>query len=308
MAVGVLPDVCVRYLTEDGGTRITVVLLSGAVETARARHHSSPVATVALGRAMVCGALLAGTVRPEGRINLQLVGKGPLGSLGVDAAGNGNVRAYLRRPQVPLPVEGAGRISTALGVGREGEVHVLMDPAGGQYSRGTSPLLSGEVDEDVEAYLHMSMQLRTCVGAEVLLDDARRVALATGVQVESLPGDNAEGVSAARARIARGGLHDLVAPHLPLQPDKLVDLVLSGATARRMDARPLRWFCPCSKDRVIAALATLGSAEIQDMIAKEGRADVSCDFCRQEYPITGDELRELLADMSEMHPSGMTQQ
>ena len=42
------------------------------------------------------------------------------------------------------------------------------------------------------------------------------------------------------------------------------------------------------------ALQSVGRDEIEDMINKDGGAEVSCHFCNRTYRFTGEELRALL--------------
>lgn len=292
-----MQDQSERFLTEDLALRVTVVVLTDAVETARQRHSASAVAAVAMGRAMLGGALLATTVRERGRINLQVVGQGPLGALAVDAHQDGRIRAYVRRPLLPLAVRVAGRTSVAGAVGRTGEIHVLTEGQGGQYSRGTAELVSGEVDEDVDHYMRTSLQIQSFTAAEVVLDDADKVTLAAGVLVEALPGGDAARVDAVRARLEHGGFLKALTDKGPTELQGLADLVMDGLVLRAMQGTPWKWFCPCSRDRVMAALSTLGEPTLREMIRDEGGADADCDFCRQHYKITADELTSLADEM-----------
>lgn len=57
---------------------------------------------------------------------------------------------------------------------------------------------------------------------------------------------------------------------------------------------PRAWHCPCSKERVMRALMTLGRGELDDMLRKDGKAEATCHFCATRYEVSGDELRELI--------------
>jgi molecular chaperone Hsp33 len=57
----------------------------------------------------------------------------------------------------------------------------------------------------------------------------------------------------------------------------------------------VRFHCPCTRDRVVAALALCGEAELRDMLARDGGAEVTCNFCNQRYQVSGTELERLLA-------------
>jgi hypothetical protein len=63
-----------------------------------------------------------------------------------------------------------------------------------------------------------------------------------------------------------------------------------GAGFRR--AVPL---LPVQPERVLARSA-LGPQEIEDMIQKEGQAEVRCEFCAEQYRVGRDELAMLIRD------------
>ncbi len=56
---------------------------------------------------------------------------------------------------------------------------------------------------------------------------------------------------------------------------------------------PLTYACPCTKDRVVRALETLGHDELEDMIKKNEKADVTCQVCGRPYLIEIEELTQL---------------
>ena len=46
----------------------------------------------------------------------------------------------------------------------------------------------------------------------------------------------------------------------------------------------------------LADIAALGPDEVEDMLAKDNGAQLTCHFCNESYQISGQELGELLAD------------
>ena len=62
---------------------------------------------------------------------------------------------------------------------------------------------------------------------------------------------------------------------------------------RVLDRRPVRFFCPCSRDRAGASLAILGSADLSAMILDDGKAEVICNFCRARYDFDDKDLERI---------------
>src|SRR5579871_30303 len=97
------PDVLVRAIARSDDLRIIAAVTTGVVREAARRHALSVPASVAVGRALTSGLLLATMAKGEERVTLQLVGDGPLGGVTADASADGTVRAYVRHPRATAP-------------------------------------------------------------------------------------------------------------------------------------------------------------------------------------------------------------
>ena len=62
---------------------------------------------------------------------------------------------------------------------------------------------------------------------------------------------------------------------------------------RVLDRRPARFFCPCSRERAGDSLAILGEADLAAMILDDGKAEVTCNFCRARYEFDDAELERI---------------
>jgi molecular chaperone Hsp33 len=91
---------------------------------------------------------------------------------------------------------------------------------------------------------------------------------------------------ASNARNLQGLLEDIF-PDLDPQP-------LDGESA----VTPVRFHCPCSRSRSVAALRLLGRDELASMLAEDGRAELTCHFCNEVYEVKGAELGELIAEFT----------
>jgi molecular chaperone Hsp33 len=264
-------DGLVRGVLPAADLKWAVCLTAGLTREAQERHVLSDAAAALLGEAIAGATLLAALEKGITRINLQLECDGPLRGLFVDASADGGVRGYVKNTEL------AG---LAAALGRGGYLSVLRDIGRGEHYRSSVELAAMQLAPDLERYFAVSDQVPT------------RVALTSGggVLLQCLPG-------ADPAVLERLG-----APLAETLPKALASG--SAATAARalfgeepfdvLATYPLTWRCPCSKDRVLRALATLGSAELLDIIAKEGKADAKCQFCGRAYEVSGDELKTLL--------------
>ena len=55
----------------------------------------------------------------------------------------------------------------------------------------------------------------------------------------------------------------------------------------------IQYWCPCTQERVLRSLGTLGIKDLEDMIQQNETAEVTCQMCGRRYSISVPELQEL---------------
>jgi molecular chaperone Hsp33 len=283
--------------------RLFVVETSALCRQACALHHLSPLASIAFSRALTGGVLLAALAKSERNINLQIAGDGPIGTVFVDADPHGTVRGYVSKNPALQPAPGV-RPKVGYAFGDKGYVNVLRADANNNYFRGTVALRSGEIDDDITEYLVASEQVDSVLGLDAVLDGQGHVQRSGGVLLQALPADGDRvSLEAERARLPAGVLYEALTKH----GDGWVEAVASQLSVERtvLEQSPIGWACQCSDKRVMAALLAVGVAELDDILAKEAKAEMRCDFCRKEYVFDRDQLmklRDLAVSAALSHP------
>jgi molecular chaperone Hsp33 len=79
-------------------------------------------------------------------------------------------------------------------------------------------------------------------------------------------------------------------------PAEILAAVLAGLDVRVIADEPVRFACPCTRARVLGALLLLGNAEIEEVSRDDGKAEVRCEFCAEQYVVDNDELAMLIRD------------
>jgi molecular chaperone Hsp33 len=289
-------DEIVRCLVADLPVRIVAALTTGVAQEAARRHAAGAAGTIAMGRGLTAGLLLASLTKDDEQVTLQVLGRGPLGGVIVDANGAGTARAYVKHPGAGRVAEGASRDSLADAIGRSGLVSVIRDVGLRENFSGATAISSGEIDEDVERYLNDSEQIESALACDTTVGAQGRVTGSAGVLVQALPGsEGALDVAVARGLLAAGALARIVSAGVPASGEELVGAVFAGRLGeiRVLDRRPVRFFCACSRDRAGASLAILGSADLSAMILDDGKAEVICNFCRARYDFDDKQLEQI---------------
>jgi molecular chaperone Hsp33 len=291
-------DHLVRCLLGQRPIRVVAALTTATSREASRRHDLDPGARVAVARAATAGLLLATLTKGNERVTVQLLGNGSLGSLSVDANDAGEVRAYVRNPTAAIEVPVGERAALGPAVGTEGLVTVLRDLGLKEVFRGQCSITSGEVDEDVEGYLTDSEQVESALGCDARVDAGLDLVAAGGVLIQCLPdaARSADVVGELRERMRGEGVFRAL-ERGPRDAIELAQMVLGelGDELIPLDQRPVRFACPCSRERVMGMLALLSGEELRSMIRDDGGAQIRCDFCAHTYEVSAAEIDDVLA-------------
>jgi molecular chaperone Hsp33 len=289
------PDEIVRCVVAGLPVRVVAAVTTGVAREAARRHQAGPAGAIALGRGLTAGLLLATLTKDDERVTLQVLGDGPLGGVTVDANGSGTARAYVKHPAGGAIAAGGARASLAAAIGRTGVVSVIRDLGLRENFSGTTEIRSGEIDEDVERYLTESEQVESALACDTTAAPDGRVTGSAGMLVQALPDSAGTGaVNVARGLLAGGALARIVGGALLTSGEDLVGAVFGDRVEIRvLDRRPVRFFCPCSRPRAADSLAMLGEADLSAMILDDGKAEVTCNFCRARYDFDDTELERI---------------
>ena len=104
-----MKDQLVRAISRDGTVNAVAVTTRHLTEKARQIHHTLPVATAALGRALAAASMMGNALKDSGSsVSLQFRGGGPLGPVLAISDNRGNVRGTVGNPDLDLPLRPDG--------------------------------------------------------------------------------------------------------------------------------------------------------------------------------------------------------
>lgn len=292
-----MADSIIRVLAKDVPVKASAITARDMVERARQIHRTLPVATAALGRALMACSMMGNQLKEEkGSVTLQIKGAGPLGRITVVTDSSGNARGYVQNPQVDLPLKGPAKLDVGSAVGLPGALTVIKDLQMKEPYVGTVPLVSGEIDEDVTSYFAESEQIPTACALGVLVEVDQSVLCAGGYLIQLLPGADDGVISAIEQGIQTVGP---VTEALRSGADAraLLEQVLGAFELEVLAQEPVEYRCYCSRDRVTRALISMGREELEALIREQGKAELTCQFCDQAYHYSREALEALLASL-----------
>ena len=271
------------------GVRIYALCTTNLVQEAATRHHTSHLASAALGRAMNGALLLAATMKDNERIALRLKGDGPIGEVVADAEGT-HVRGYVGDPDVFLPLKN-GKLDVGGAIGA-GNIIVTRYLQNAEPFTGYAELVDGEIASDLTNYLYTSEQTPSSVALGVLVNKEGQVIASGGYFIQAMPGCAEETLAQLEENIS---LTPYVTQLLELgyTPEKMIETIARGLDVTIQESIELSYKCRCSREKILGALATLGQEDISAMSQVEG-TEVHCQFCNETYKFSGEEIARLL--------------
>jgi molecular chaperone Hsp33 len=152
---------------------------------------------------------------------------------------------------------------------------------------------------DFEKFFVASEQLEAAVFLEVTPRDGGALGSAIGLLIQPLPSGDREALAQFRRSFRdEGGLGKIIGElGEGISAAGLLSKLFEGSDLELTSRYPLEWHCPCSRERVVRALVTLGAKELEGLLAEQGKAEADCHFCNAHYEIPGEELKRLIHDM-----------
>ncbi len=274
-------DYCMRGTSVDGSVKLWIANTTELCEEARKNHDAWSVAAAALGRLLTAGAFFGLGLKGEDTITLRVDGDGPLGSLVVVGNAQGQVRGYVSNPHVDIPRKEDGKLDVGTAVGA-GTLSVIKDMGLGEPYCGNVPLVSGEIGDDIARYLLDSEQVASAVGLGVLVNPDGSIQAAGGFLVQLLPGADDKVISQLELNIA-----NLIPVSQMIEngltAEEMANEVMLGIPWQELERAALTYQCNCSREKISAALMSLGHHEIKAMIEDTGEAEIVCRFCGKKH-------------------------
>ena len=287
-------DKLIRGNSTDGSIRVFTAITTDVVNEAHRIHQTSATVSAALGRLLTAGAILGSQLKSEqDSLTLLINGDGPVGMMTVVSNARSEVRGYVSNPIADLPPNSKGKLDVS-GIIGQGFLSVIRDLDLKEPYIGRTPLISGEIAEDLTYYYAKSEQIPTAIALGVLVDTDLSVKAAGGYMIQLMP----EATDETADRLTE------IVENLP----PVTDMIMNNMSAEdiafavtdgfdmvlELNSPSPEYKCNCSRDRMERALISLGKRELSDIIEEQGNAEMTCRFCDNVYEFSKDELISLM--------------
>ncbi len=286
----------VRMISEDGTLYCLALNSTEMVKEMQSIHHTSKVCSAALGRLITAGSMMGVLLKGDNNtLTLKISGGGPASPVVAVANSHGQVKGYIGDNKVNLPLNNKGKLDVSGAVGKNGFLTVIKDLGMKEPYCAQTPIISGEIAEDITAYYATSEQTPTVCALGVLVDpQTEDVLLAGGFLIQLLPTADEQTIS-----LVEKGLENIkpVTTMLAegLTPEQICQTVLPEFSMQLLDKEYVEYKCDCSLERVTRALIGAGKDGLREM-AEDDQTEVCCHFCNKKYIFPKDRILQLLKD------------
>lgn len=248
-----------------------------------------------LGESLVAAALLAGALKFDGRLSIQLRDVGPLKLLFAECSNEGNIRGLARcADDSPIQSVDLGEYSAELAITVENAM------TNTRY-QGRVMAHSARLSTVLEEYFGQSEQLPTRIllatnGARCAGLMLQRVATGDG-DAAIVEGDTWNYIGQLLATVSASEI-------LALPAEQLLFRLFHDQGVHLEQGRQLQFHCSCSRSRVADMLRGLGLDEAMSAVRETGSSTITCEFCNRSYTFDTEAIAALFPTQS--GPGGPT--
>ena len=275
-------DTVLRAITQDGAFRViaasTTRSTGGVVHAQNAKGPAARILAELLTGAVIVREAMAPDWRVQGILQL---GKGRMVA---DAYPDGATRGLVQE-------RGGGPLDPSRG----GMLQLMRSMPGGNLQQGYVEVARGGVSAALMEYMQSSEQIASFVAVAAIVEGGD-VQASGGYLVQLLPEVDRGPLMVMTERLAAFAPLEEMLRTGEASPEKLMEELLHAMPFDVVGKSDVRFECPCDDSRVLASLATLPRAEIQEMIEVGNVLEIECDYCHREYKFAPERLRGLLEE------------
>ncbi len=275
-----------KTLIFDNQLTLSVLETTDMVNDAIKIHNLSPLAAAALGRTLtVCTFMSSDLKNEREKLSVTIAGDGVGGKITVCGNGNLDMRGAIDNPSADLPLRADGKLNVGGCVGKNGRLTVVKSMGLKEPYSGSSELITGEIAEDFTAYFAFSQQIPTAIALGVKIGTDYTCVGAGGVIIQALPFASESALKKAEeimsklknvsTLIENGGAEGIIR-------DYFGDI--------KYEEYYPKYNCLCDRQTIESVLISLGKKELYDIIEKDGKIKVDCQFCDKVYEFNKDDV------------------
>ncbi|THB68000.1 MAG: Hsp33 family molecular chaperone HslO [Gammaproteobacteria bacterium] len=268
-------DALHRFIFEKSNIRGELVQLDNCWQAALSRCEYPVPLKKLLGETMAAAALLAATIKFDGRLTIQAQGDGVISLLLVQCNSDGDIRGLINWSG---EVDSGQSLADMFG---KGHLAITIEPEDdGERYQGIVDLDGDSISDSIEEYFRKSEQIDTRVWLGCNEDSAG------GLMLQHLPG------TAVSKEVEDEDAWDRVTilsntitteEILSLDVKDILNRLYSEEDVRLFPAQEYRFKCTCSREKLEGVLRSIGGEDVYRLLEEKGNISIKCEYCGMDY-------------------------
>jgi molecular chaperone Hsp33 len=220
----------------------------------------------------------------------------------VQADARGNVRGYVANPQMDL-TEDIGAISFSKSIGA-GTLTIRKDIGLREPYTSAVPLNTGEIADDLAAYLSVSEQIPSALIIALTIEKDGIISSSGGILIQAYPETPEKTIILVEKNII--AMQSSLGDRLKAGEDirSVLSELLEHEPLQILDDHPIRAACRCGKPMIREILKSLSLVDLDDMRVRDKGAEITCSFCTKKYLFNEKDLRRIILEKTKPSGSG----
>ncbi len=274
--IGIIPEFNFRFMLTD---------CSNSVREVIQRHEMEYSSATLVSKTMIAAFFLAGLVKEETMISIQLEGEGDIERVMAYSDRMGRMRGMAKHNAIQ-----ADASDVTLGIGA-GIFRVTRWGGIQKLHQSITKLEDTVFETNLLNYINESDQLISFLS--IYTDINARPMRACGMIFQALPFttsrqiddlmDKISNIDIDQAKIFSGSLDSTL---------KLMENMLE-TKADILEVGIPEFYCGCTLDKIKNVIVSIGKEEAYSIIEERGNIEMICEFCREKYVLDAEEVRLL---------------
>jgi molecular chaperone Hsp33 len=277
-----MADRLIRGILGDGVARVFAIDVTGIAEQTRQLHKLRKDAVSLASEAVVAAVVMAGQIKGEERLSLQMQCSRPQCAFIADVDASGGIRARFTPEAIFLSEE----------TGLDGMILAIKSLPGRELYRGVTAIEHESIIAALNRHMGASAQVDNILNIQVRTAEDGTVEHAVGILIERLPAREAAELEASAEFVVTFD------PVREMNAAEIVEAVkakeIQGVQLEVLERTDVNWRCSCGQERVEAVLLSLPVEELTSMLKEDGQAEVVCHFCNVPYTVPGERLEQMI--------------
>ena len=155
---------------------------------------------------------------------------------------------------------------------------------------GKTQFVNGSIDSDFAYYFTTSEGLPTAVASGAVIKDGK-VASCGAIIVQPMPNCEEEYVVVLQDIVRNfTNFGELIQSKTA---EEIIEENFGHFECKLMPPVYPEFKCKCSEERMINIIKSLDKEEIKDILAKENKIEIHCDFCNKYYVFDAKRIKEI---------------